>query len=128
MKRVETMKNTSESLTRKFERVIDPEIAADLFARAEANEARRREAMPDEQTAIGQMWSAYQRLTEIGWQDAIYCPKDGTVFEALTAGSCGVFDCFYRGEWPKGSCWVWEAGDLWSVRPILWRPKRGNSE
>lgn len=84
-------------------------------------EAERAAAMPDDKAALNVMMDAYCRLKELGWNDAIYCPKDGTVFEAIEAGSTGIFRCYYDGEWPDGSWWVRDDDDLWPSRPILYR-------
>lgn len=93
----------------------------DAIARQDAAQAAR---MPDDAAALAQMHDAYTRLEKLGWRPAIYCPKDRTVFEAIEAGSTGIFDCHYEGEWPTGGWWTHNAGDLWPSRPILWRPKR----
>ncbi|MEE8274985.1 MAG: hypothetical protein V3R88_09970 [Alphaproteobacteria bacterium] len=93
----------------------------DMLAMIERAKSKRAEAMPDEQAAIDQMFEAYQRLNELGWNAAIYCPKNGTIFDAIEAGSTGIHKCHYHGEWPTGSWWVHAAGDLWPSRPCLWR-------
>lgn len=66
--------------------------ANDLMARIEAAEARRNELMPDEEAAIRMMMDAHTRLKDFGWRDAVYCPKDGSVFKVLEAGSTGKHD------------------------------------
>ncbi len=76
-----------------------------------------------EQTAIGTMFRGYQALMLMGWQEIQYCPKDGSMFEVIEAGSTGVHDCHYQGEWPDGHWWVHSNGDLWPSRPILFRVK-----
>lgn len=96
--------------------------ADEIWARAKANEEQRRQSMPDEESALDTMFGGYLRLKELGWRDIIYCPKDGSVFESISAGSTGVHPCYYDGEWPNGRWWVMDAGDLWPARPILWRP------
>jgi len=93
--------------------ITDSELAEKLWSQAEAEEAQRAADMPTEQDAIREMWRAYQRLKELGWNDAIYCPKDGTVFDAIEAGSTGIFDCNYYGEWPSGSWQLFDGGDIW---------------
>ena len=97
---------------------------ADAIIKA-CDEARDKRAadMPDEQAAINAMFQAYQRLKELGWREAIYCPKDGTSFDAIEPGSTGIHTCSYSGKWPKGSWWVHNAGDLWPSRPCLFKPK-----
>lgn len=76
-----------------------------------------------ERRALLSMFTAYDNLRRMGWRDAIYCPKDGTVFEAIEAGSTGIHDCHYHGEWPNGHWWVHTDNDLYPSRPILFRLK-----
>lgn len=85
--------------------------------------ANREKAMPTEQDALIAMFDAYQRLKEFGWRESCYCPKDGTLFDAIEAGSTGIHTCHYDGEWPKGTYWIHEDRDLSPSRPILFRLK-----
>ena len=80
--------------------------------------------MPTEQDALHVLGQAHQRLEELGWRNAIYCPKDGSVFDAIEAGSTGIHDCIYEGKWPTGGWWVLADGDMWPSRPILYREKK----
>ena len=82
----------------------------------------RAELMPTEQDAIKVMWEGFQRLRELGWREAMYCPKDGSEFDVIEPGSTGIHRCHYSGEWPDGYWWIAEAGDLWPSHPILYRP------
>lgn len=85
---------------------------------------KRREAqMPTVDKALLALFNAYQRLKELGFNDIMYCPKDGSVFEVVEIGSTGIHDCHYEGEWPDGSWWVHSAGDLWPSHPVLFRLK-----
>lgn len=93
----------------------------ELWAAAERAKAERARRMPTEHEALHAMWSAYQRLRELGWNAIMYCPKDGSTFDAIEAGSTGIHSCCYVGEWPDGSWWIAEAGDLWPAHPILYR-------
>lgn len=77
--------------------------------------------MPDEKSALNTLHDAYTRLKDMGWRDAIYCPKDGSTFEIIEVGSTGIFRAHYQGEWPTGSWWAEDAGDLWPSRPALFR-------
>jgi hypothetical protein len=104
-------------------RTLTQEQVDEIIAQADAAAAERVRTMPDERSALLQMHEAFARLKELGWKDAIYCPKDGSLFHAIAAGSTGIHDCLYMGEWPKGSWWIAEAGDLWPSRPILYRSK-----
>lgn len=92
-----------------------------IIADAEAKEAKRATDMPDDKSALTAMFQAYQRLRELGWREAMYCPKDGSTFEVIEAGSAGIHFCTYSGEWPTGSYWLQSAGDLWPSNPILFR-------
>lgn len=91
------------------------------MALVNAQRAKREADMPTEKDALSVMHLAHIRLRELGWSDAIYCPKDGSRFEVIEAGSTGVFTCHYSGTWPEGSWWIEDAGDLWPSRPILYR-------
>jgi hypothetical protein len=81
---------------------VDKETFDELIAACDKAKADRANKMPDEVTALKQMFEAYQRLKEIGFDDIIYCPKDVAVFDSISAGSTGIHDCFYMGEWPNG--------------------------
>jgi hypothetical protein len=94
-----------------------------IIANAERAEKERAESMPTEKDAIKAMWSAFERLRELGWKEAMYCPKDGSEFLAIEAGSTGIHSCMYHGEWPKGSWWVAADNDLWPSNPILYKLK-----
>ena len=61
-------------------------------------EQDRAERMPDEKTAINALFDAWLRLKDFGWRDAIYCPKDGSFFDVIEAGSTGIHNCLYQGE------------------------------
>ncbi len=95
--------------------------AEEIWDAAMAQKAKRAADMPDVETALRVMTEAYHRLQELGFRDAIYCPKDGTAFEAIEAGSSGIHRCHYSGEWPHGSWWIRDESDLWPSRPILFR-------
>lgn len=92
-----------------------------ILKQCEQEKAMRAETMPTEKEALEVMFAAYQRLKELGFSEAIYCPKDGTIFDAIEPGSTGIGKCSYIGEWPKGGWWMHEAGDLWPSRPCLYR-------
>ena len=97
--------------------------ADELHTAIEVARKKRIELMPDDKVALRLMTDAHHRLKELGWREAMYCPKDGTHFDAIEAGSSGIHDCFYEGEWPTGSWWSPSEGDLWPAHPILWKAK-----
>lgn len=96
--------------------------AESIMRDIELEDARRKEAMPDEQAAIKAFFDAWLRLQDFGWKQAIYCPKDGSVFEIIEPGSTGIHKCHYQGDWPKGTWLVHGDYDLWPSRPALFRP------
>lgn len=103
-------------------RIPDTEMVAWLAA-IDAKKAKRAADMPTEQSAVDAMFEAWLRLKELGWREAIYCPKDGSEFHCVEPGSTGIHVGVYSGEWPKGSWWViCEDGDMCPSRPTLWRP------
>ncbi len=98
--------------------------ANEIIEAIRVDEARREAAMPTEQAAIAHMFDGWLQLKDkFGWRDAIYCPKDGTIFDAIEIGSTGIHDCSYEGEWPNGRWWVHAEGDMWPSRPVLFRLK-----
>lgn len=63
------------------------ECAADqweaLTSAGDAEKAARAALVPTEQDAINLMHDCWIRLKELGWNAAIYCPKDGSEFDAI---------------------------------------------
>lgn len=102
--------------------------ADEILAIVRKQEARRVELMPDEESARAMFFDAWLRLKQLGWNDACYCPKDGSMFEVIEAGSSGIHACNYVGEWPKGTYWIHAEGDLWPSRPVLYRKAPSNAE
>lgn len=100
---------------------LTPSEAQALWETVERRRAERAAKLPDERSAIEAMFEAWLRLKELGWSEAIYCPKDGSAFEVIEPGSTGIFRCHYDGDWPKGTWRVEDGGDLWPSRPILFR-------
>lgn len=86
-----------------------------------AEDAALAALMPTEQDAIRLMHDCYTRLKKLGWNDAMYCPKDGSTFDAIEVGSTGIFPTHYSGEWPDGHWWAEDGGDLWPAKPCLYR-------
>lgn len=99
----------------------------ELIISIERDKEMRARKMPDEKAALVQMFEAFTRLKELGWNEAIYCPKDGSMFSAIEAGSTGTHKCSYTGEWPNGKWWVYD-GDIWPARPILWKPLKADDD
>jgi hypothetical protein len=95
--------------------------AAALIAASDEAKARRVEQMPDERAAINAMFDAWLRLKELGWNQAEYCPKDGSLFDAIEPGSTGIHRCRYEGKWPNGHWWIVGDDDLYPSRPVLFR-------
>jgi len=100
---------------------MTPGEAEALWKETERRRAERAAKLPDERAAIEAMFEAFDRLRELGWSEAIYCPKDGSSFSVIEAGSTGIFRAHYAGEWPNGTWWVENGDDLSPSRPILYR-------
>lgn len=92
-----------------------------IFEAADAAKAKRAADMPDEKAALRAMHDAFTRLRELGWREAAYCPKDGSMFDCIEAGSTGIHRGYYSGEWPTGSWTVADEHDSYPSRPILFR-------
>lgn len=93
--------------------------SSDAFERRDAFYAAM---MPDERDALRIMRAAFERLKALGWREAIYCPKDGSTFDAIEPGSTGIHTTLYEGEWPTGSWLTLADGDAYPARPCLYRP------
>lgn len=94
---------------------------SELFVHMMPKQSRQARVPSDaEQAAIQRLFEAYQELKRLGWNDAIYCPKDGTHFESIEVGSTGIHDTNYQGKWPDGSWWIFD-GDVWPAHPCLFK-------
>ena len=72
----------------------------------------------EEKALLVAMFRAFDALRQLGWQDAMYAPRDNSAFLAIEAGSTGIHECTRDNE---GRFWVYD-GDLWPSRPVLWKP------
>lgn len=90
-----------------------------LWEYAEAKKAKRAADMPTAQDALKVMSDARQRLQELGWSSAIYCPKDGQAFAVCEAGSTGMWTANYTGKWPNGH--ILYAGCAGSPEAKFWK-------
>lgn len=91
-----------------------------VWQQAEAQQKQWRTT--GELSLLKKMHDAFEGLKANGWKEAIYCPKDGSPFLGIEAGSTGVFRCHYDGDWPNGLWWAEDNGDLWPSNPVLWKP------
>ena len=83
-------------------RALSEEEARNIWYDCDRAAAERINDMPDFDKAIDALHSAKTRLRELGWKDAIYCPKDGRTIAVIEYGSTGIFAASYSGEWPDG--------------------------
>lgn len=96
-------------------------MTRDPWAEADKAQAERAAKWPTEQDAVNTIQQCYHRLKELGWNDPQYAPMNGALLDLIEAGSCGIHRGHYDGDWPTGSWWVHDAGDLWPCRPFLAR-------
>jgi hypothetical protein len=69
-----------------------------------------------ERDLLVQMFTAFDALRKTGWREAVYAPKD-TPLHLIEAGSTGVFN----GTRDETGFWVFDGGDTWPSRAILFR-------
>jgi hypothetical protein len=100
---------------------VSEDFARKIMEECEARKAKREADMPTEQDAINSFFEAFERLRELGWREAVYCPKDGSSFKVIEPGGTGIHPCHYSGKWPDGSWWIEHDGDLSPSRPALFR-------
>lgn len=89
-----------------------------LLAAAEAAKAKRAADMPTEEDAARAMWSAWQRLKELGWRETCYGPTGVTV-RLIEPGSSGIHQGQRWKAWPEKTWWI--DGDSPS-NPCLFKP------
>lgn len=78
---------------------------------ADEAEQKRATDMPTEQDAVDALWSAQQRLKELGWQDPTYAhalKKEGTESRLIEMGSSGIHIGYYSKV---------EDTDVWWIGP-----------
>ena len=94
-----------------------------IWAAVEKEREERAAQLPDMDACLKMLGRLHSRLTDLGWRDAIYCPKDGSAFQVIEFGSTGIHTAHYEGKWPDGTWWVHdpENRDMWPSRPILFK-------
>jgi hypothetical protein len=78
------------------------EQAEAIFTAVKERDEERQARMPDTIAALDQASVARERLRKLGWNDGIYCPKDGNDFALIQWGSTGIHRGHYMGQWPDG--------------------------
>ena len=97
---------------------IDQGMAEMIWAEVEGQRRTRAANMPTEQRAIRTLFDAWYRLKELGWREACYVPRDGSLCEFIECGSTGIHQgCADE----KGRIWLHADGDLWPSHPVLFR-------
>lgn len=79
-------------------KALTSDEAKAIWQQIEASTKERAEKMPDAESALRSMISAEERLKELGWRDARYCPRDESEFAVCEIGSTGMWKAFYSGE------------------------------
>lgn len=98
-------------------------VAQTLLALAKQQDEARAQLIPTEADAFRLIQQAMFRLRSLGWrEDPAYAPKGQKIFTGLVFGALAPSPCCYVGEWPDGSWFAAEAGDLWPCRPVMWKP------
>ncbi len=96
--------------------------AHEILRSHEAQKAARAEQLPTEYDCFRVLNQAFIRLEELGWRNAVYCPKNGDAFLAVEGHHSKPFRCMYMGDWPDGGWWELETGELYPARPTIFKP------
>lgn len=91
----------------------------DLKRHLDLLKQQRAEQMPTVKDALETIFLGYLRLKDMGWNFPMHCPKDGSEFFVVEAGSTGVFPCVYVGKWPDGEYVIRDGDESYSVTPML---------
>lgn len=89
-----------------------------IIAASDAAKEKRAADMPTEEDAAAAMWSAYQRLKELGWRETCYGPTNEVV-RLIEPGSSGIHEGSRLEPWPEKTWWI--DGD-WPSNPCLFKP------
>lgn len=103
----------------RHEPLRESEAAAVLKACDDAK-AKRAADMPTDEDAVRAMWSAFQRLRELGWAETCYGPTEKRV-RLVEAGSAGIHVGSRYQPWPETTWWIEDENDLWPSQPVLWK-------
>lgn len=85
----------------------------EILREADAQQQARAEQFPDEQSVIRMMVQCRLRLEELGWRSALYAPRDGSHFLAITPGYAGPSEC----TWLGSGFFVADGNDWWPTTP-----------
>lgn len=99
-----------------------------MIAEIDAEKARRAEKMPDEAAALAQLHEAWTRLKELGFRESQYAPRDGKTAQVIEVGSTGIHEGYRDEKSDSPLFWLYDNGDLWPSRPILYRPLKASPE
>ncbi len=99
------------------------EEAKTLWEASEAAQQKTAADFPTFEITLRELSRAFHRLRDFGWREGIYCPKDGSEFEVIEAGSTGIFRCRYDGTWPEGMWMTFDDSDVYpsSSPPLMFR-------
>ena len=99
-----------------------------IMASIDAMRKHRAEQMPTEKDAIRAMFSAWQRLKELGWRGGQYMPLTGERYAGIQCGSTGIHAYTAEQRGPFDRMYTIHDGDLWSTRcpPVLFRELRAD--
>lgn len=91
--------------------------AGQWWARMMAAQEKRARDYPTEDDCIAEMSRIHERLKDLGWRDGEAPHRNGTVIQFFELGCSvkGVAEHLLNGYFTA------EAGDLWPVRPTMWR-------
>lgn len=95
-----------------------------IWKSIEAEKAKCAADMPTEEDAARVMWSAYQRLKELGWRETRYGPTNQNV-RLIEPGSSGIHTGSRWQEWPEKTWWI---DNDWPSTPCLFKPIEGDAQ
>lgn len=102
-----------------------------IWAAVEAAVAKRASDMPTEQDAVNALWSAQERLKELGWSEPASYKANALRTEGVEAmlvefSSSGIHRGYYHAVNGKDVWWIGPDGS--PSHPCLIRPSTGDCE
>lgn len=77
---------------------LSAEEAKAIWDRFKQVDAERAAQMPTAVAALSVLSGAVERLKQLGWRDARYCPRDGSEFAVCEIGSTGMWSAFFHDD------------------------------
>lgn len=99
-------------------KAMTAEEAKVLWDAIKTTQKNRAEHLPDARSCLTALYSAKERLRELGWRESTYCPRDGSVFAVCEIGSTGMWTAFFADPYIQYADCVSSPGRAMFFKPM----------